>query len=244
MGVKRKEEAKNESLKREKGFVFKPRLCVSLRRIVLQSIFSYRLTHHPMNILFLGYTDSPLISFLRDGGEQVQATAEKITPEFILSEKIEFIISYGYRFMLKKEILDLLPGKVINLHISYLPWNRGSDPNFWSVVENTPKGVTIHLIDEGLDTGAVLVQQEVEMTDNDTLRTSYEKLQQKLQDLFRENWDAIKHARLTPRPQKEKGTFHTSAEKERYIAAIKDKWLDIELNDLRQYMVALTTDKG
>ena len=48
---------------------------------------------------------------------------------------------------------------LINLHISYLPYNRGSYPNYWSFKENTPNGVSIHHIDDGIDTGPVLVQK-------------------------------------------------------------------------------------
>ena len=40
---------------------------------------------------------------------------------------------------------------IVNLHISYLPFNRGSHPNYWSFVENTPKGVSIHEIDEQIE---------------------------------------------------------------------------------------------
>lgn len=55
---------------------------------------------------------------------------------------------------------------VLNLHISYLPWNRGANPNFWSFVENTKKGVTIHEIDEKLDKGKILLRKELEFDEN------------------------------------------------------------------------------
>ena len=38
------------------------------------------------------------------------------------------------------------------MHISYLPFNRGAHPNYWSFKDNSPKGVTIHFIDNGIDT--------------------------------------------------------------------------------------------
>ena len=44
--------------------------------------------------------------------------------------------------------------------MSYLPWNRGADPNFWSILEDTPKGVTIHIMDESIDTGDILYQKD------------------------------------------------------------------------------------
>jgi methionyl-tRNA formyltransferase len=71
----------------------------------------------------------------------------------------DFIISYNYSHILPKNIVNAFSERIFNLHISLLPWNRGYSPNFWSFMENTPKGVSIHQIDESLDTGEILVQQ-------------------------------------------------------------------------------------
>lgn len=197
-----------------------------------------------MKILFLGYKDSSLIKFLQDNGENVLVTDGKINRALILYKKIEFIISYGYRHLIKKEILDLLPNKVMNLHISFLPWNKGADPNFWSVIEDTPKGVTIHYVDEGLDTGDILLQEFVEISHNETLRTSYDKLQHKIQDLFIENWADLKEQRITPKRQKEEGSFHKSKDKEQYIFEIKDKWLDMKMSELIDYVTDIQMSRS
>ena len=45
--------------------------------------------------------------------------------------------------------------------MSYLPYNRGAHPNFWSFVNNTVKGVTIHEIDQGIDTGKIILQKSI-----------------------------------------------------------------------------------
>ena len=52
--------------------------------------------------------------------------------------------------------------KIINLHIGYLPYNRGAHPNFWSFMDNTPTGVTIHEIDKNIDTGKIIYQKIVD----------------------------------------------------------------------------------
>ena len=67
----------------------------------------------------------------------------------------------------------------VNLHVSYLPWNRGADPNFWSIVEGTPKGITIHKMNYALDKGDIIIQQPIqEFPDTETLETSYNHLHQ------------------------------------------------------------------
>ena len=83
-------------------------------------------------------------------------------------KKIDLVVIFNYRHVLKKEILRNLKRPAINLHISYLPYNRGCHPNFWSFIENSPKGVTIHEVDKGLDTGPILEQEviDIDLLDN------------------------------------------------------------------------------
>jgi len=189
-----------------------------------------------MKVLFLGYSDSPLINFIKNNGDEVIVTEEKINASFIKKNKIDFVVSYGYRHLIKKDVLEILPNKVINLHISYLPFNKGADPNFWSFIEDTPKGVTIHIVDEGIDTGDIILQDIVELFDTDTLKTTYGILQSSIQELFINNWNNIKTQIIKPKKQIEKGTFHKSTEKEQYISGIKDKWFDMPILELVDYV--------
>lgn len=58
-------------------------------------------------ILFLGPSDSPIFVWLKKNGENIFSTVEKITVDYIIENDFNFLISYGYRFILRKEILDL-----------------------------------------------------------------------------------------------------------------------------------------
>lgn len=176
-------------------------------------------------ILFLGGKDSLILDWLINIGESVIQTSEKITPEFMYLHKINFIVCHGYIYILKKDILDLCPGRAINLHISYLPFNRGVDPNFWSFIENTPKGVTIHYLDEGVDTGDIIIQEKVEFNiKKETLATSYEKLQSVIQNLFKNNWENIKTKKIKSKKQIGVGTFHTNKDRTDLNYLLKDGW--------------------
>lgn len=166
-----------------------------------------------MKVAHLGYLDSDLIPFIQEGGDEVWATDRPVSVELLTQNQIDFVVCYGYRHRIDKQVIDLLPGKIVNLHISLLPYNRGADPNFWSFVEGTPKGVTIHQIDEGLDTGDILVQAEVEFGEDETLKTSYEQLQQKIRELFYRHWVQIRAGEIPPRPQLGLATSHRSKDK-------------------------------
>lgn len=160
-----------------------------------------------MQILFLGPDTSPVLAHLR----QTEAVTQTANP--VSDVQQDFIVSHGYRHILPPHLCERFDGRAINLHISYLPWNRGADPNFWSHFDRTPKGVTIHHIARGLDTGDIIVQQEVEFEPFDTLATSYEKLQQQLVALFVAHWPTIRIGVSSRAPQMGRGSYHRSADK-------------------------------
>ena len=170
-----------------------------------------------MNILVLGPQPSKIAKFLIQRGYSVFECDYPIDEFLLKREKIEFAISYGYRHIIKPEIIKYLEGKIINLHISYLPWNRGSDPNFWSFLENTLKGVTIHYVDSGLDTGDIVFQKQIMFEESKmTLSTTYEILSNEIFRLFKDGWEQIIHGKAPRFRQKGKGSYHNSKDKEPY----------------------------
>ena len=191
----------------------------------------------PKKILFLGNHASPLLKWLRSSEGFVMQTSEKITTEFVHLNNINFIVSYGYRHILGKDILDLFPDRGINLHISYLPFNRGGDPNFWSFLENTPKGVTIHYLDEGVDTGDIIAQEKVEFDiSHETLSTTYTKLSLTIENLFKENWQDIKAIRCNRQKQVGKGTSHKVKDKVNLNKTFEFRW-DTPIMELEAFRV-------
>jgi len=177
-----------------------------------------------MRILFLGYENSPLVEYIRTLGDEVVVTNDRIDADYVKNGGIEFIVSYGYRHMIKPDVLAVLPDKVINLHIALLPWNRGADPNFWSFAENTPKGVTIHHVDAGLDTGDIIIQKEIVFPKKETLGSSYQKLQGEIQNLFQESWPDIRLGNCHRKPQPRGGTYHKVIDKESLFKLLPHGW--------------------
>jgi len=173
-----------------------------------------------MNILYLGYPESSVHLFLKTKGTVYQ-TLEKIS--FDISQ-FDWVISYGYSHIIKQDIIDEAKNPIINLHISYLPFNRGADPNFWSWLENTPKGVTIHQIDKGLDTGGIFIQKEIKFKGDETLSSSYNILRKEIEDLFIENFDSITKGIILPRKQEGKGTYHSRKNLEPYKYLLTQGW--------------------
>lgn len=138
-------------------------------------------------------------SSLRD--EETIEAVRRLEPDIGVS------VLFGY--ILLPAFLDLFPEGAINLHPAYLPYNRGAYPNVWSIVDETPAGVTLHRIDEDVDTGDILSQRQVEVRPADTGRSLYRRLEQAGLELFRSTWPRLMAGEIEGTSQDEEaGTKH------------------------------------
>ena len=163
------------------------------------------------SVLFLGYDKSKtiLIDELSKKGCKVFHSKDSLDQ----LKLYDLIISFGYRHIIKKEFIEKTNIPIINLHISYLPWNRGAHPNFWSFYEGTPTGVSIHMIDSGIDTGAIIDQKIINFEINkQTFKDSYKILIEELENLFIKNIDKILNKDFKAIKQRHQGTFHLQNE--------------------------------
>ena len=166
-------------------------------------------------ILFLGYSQkkTKIIDKLKENSKyQVFSTKNKIKLKNL--SNIDIIINFGYRHIISADILKKKKN-IINLHISYLPYNKGAHPNFWSFAENTPSGVTIHKLDKGIDTGNIIYQKllDFELNRNRkklTFKNTYFKLISEIENLFNENVQNILNNDYDEFEQIGNGTYHSS----------------------------------
>lgn len=124
-----------------------------------------------------------------------------------LRPDIGLSILFGY--IMKPEFLSVFSEGVVNLHPALLPFNRGSYPNVWSIIDGTPAGVTIHHVNEGIDTGDIIAQREVIVSPIDTGETLYSRLEEASIELFCEVWPKIRSGNVDPIPQDvQAGTYY------------------------------------
>lgn len=114
----------------------------------------------------------------------------------------EMIVVVAYGKILPKYILDFPKFGCVNLHGSLLPKYRGSAPIQHAVLNGDEvTGVSTMLMDEGMDTGAILLTSEVKIEDNDTSESMFDKLSVVGADLLLETVNKIED--ITPVPQDE-----------------------------------------
>ncbi len=126
-------------------------------------------------------------------------------PEFIETLRAlrpEAIIVAAYGQILPTELLALPKYGCINIHASLLPRYRGAAPITWAIVRGeTETGNTIMHMDEGMDTGAILLQERIPIDPKDTAGTLTEKLSVQGADLITTALPLIVAGKLTPRAQ-------------------------------------------
>ncbi|MBP5530209.1 MAG: methionyl-tRNA formyltransferase [Lachnospiraceae bacterium] len=111
--------------------------------------------------------------------------------------------------ILSKEILEMPRYGCINIHASLLPMYRGAAPIQWAILNGEKKsGVTIMQMDEGLDTGDMLLKGEVEITEEDTADSLHDKLSELGADLIVDALAKLEKGEITAVPQPEGPLFY------------------------------------
>ncbi|RJQ50009.1 MAG: methionyl-tRNA formyltransferase [Nitrospiraceae bacterium] len=125
---------------------------------------------------------------------------KKILPDSIV------VVAYGQ--ILPPEIIQLPKFGCINIHASLLPKYRGAAPINWAIVNGEIKtGVTTMLMDEGMDTGPVLLQRETEIKPDDTAGTLSQRLSETGAELLIETLERIEDGTVQPEPQTGEATY-------------------------------------
>jgi len=113
------------------------------------------------------------LCFEKINTEESIAQLKKFDPEL-------FIVA-GYSTILKQKVLDIPQLGTINLHAGRLPEYRGGSPLNWQLINGEEKaGISVIFMDEGIDTGCVLAEEEFPIGQNDTISD----LHQKANELF------------------------------------------------------------
>jgi phosphoribosylglycinamide formyltransferase-1 len=122
--------------------------------------------------------DLPTAAFeLRDYDDR--AARDAAMADWLLSHGVRLVVLAGYMHLLTPAFLDRFPDAVVNVHPSLLP----AFPGAHAVEEQLAAGVaesgaTVHLVDEGVDSGAILAQERVSVRADDTPETLHARIKQ------------------------------------------------------------------
>ena len=123
----------------------------------------------------------------------------------------DVIVVVAFGQILPREILELTPYGCINVHASLLPSYRGAAPIQWAVINGeTVSGVTTMQMDEGLDTGDMLLKTEVPLEPEETGGSLHDKLAAAGASLCVRTLKALEEGTVTPKKQGESPTAYAS----------------------------------
>lgn len=144
----------------------------------------------------------PVREFQRPGDPDSLKALQDWNPDVIV------VVAYGK--LLPAVVLQLAPMGCVNVHASLLPRHRGASPIPSAILAGDPEtGVSTMLLDEGMDTGDVLLKKSLPIEETDTAGSLHDKLMQLGADLAVETLQKMKEENIRPIPQDPAEATHT-----------------------------------
>ncbi len=134
----------------------------------------------------------------------------------LLTQKIakckpNLVLVCGWYSILPEEILELVPGGFWGIHHSLLPRYRGGAPLVWSILKGDPVvGSTIFKFDSGIDSGPILSQVALEISENENITVVSKKLNQLVIDEIVRCWPTLKSGRIETIAQDDKQASYSA----------------------------------
>ena len=187
-------------------------------------------------ILIFGYDKktTKILNYLKNKKDYIFIFEKKIDINKNLDE-FDLIVLYGYREIVNNFFIKKYYNKLVNLHISYLPYNRGAHPNYWSWVNKTPHGITIHRVTSKVDAGDILFQKKINiLRKNMTFKKSYRILRLEMDKFFCQKLlKIIKNDFKIKKQKKIKKSFH----KKKDLPRMMEKNWDISIEKYLKKMI-------
>jgi methionyl-tRNA formyltransferase len=206
-----------------------------------ESTVRYLIKNYPDDIaaiIFVPTQTSQIAELASDAG--IAIIPFQTTDQFLLAAKELLPLDLGilawWPKIIQKDVIDLARHGFINFHPSLLPFNRGKNYNFWCLVEQSPFGVTLHLVDQGIDTGPILFQREIAYDWTDTGGSLFFKAKSAIVELFIEHYPTIRTLNWEATPQRaDVGSSHLAKEMPEASIIYLDERLSVReiLNKLR-----------
>lgn len=128
--------------------------------------------------------------------------------EQIASCEAELGVSMSYNQIVKKNLICIFPEGIINCHAGKLPNYRGRNVLNWALINGEKEiGVTCHYIDEGIDTGDIIIQETFPVALDDDYGTVLNKAFNLCADVLMEGMEKIYKGKIERQPQPEAGNY-------------------------------------
>jgi len=115
---------------------------------------------------------------------------------------VDLFVSMSFNQIFRKKMIELPPLKTINCHAGKLPFYRGRNILNWVLINDEKEfGITVHYVDEGIDTGDIILQRTFAITDDDNYSTLLNKAYTGCADILYDAIKLIQSNSVTPKKQ-------------------------------------------
>ena len=157
------------------------------------------------------YRDPVLIALAEKNGIPVEI-CKNINDEAFLEHvkeyKVDMFVSMSFNQIFKRRTIDFPPMGTINCHAGKLPFYRGRNILNWALINDEKEyGITVHYVDEGIDTGDIILQRTYPITDEDNYGTLLERAYVDCADILYDALKLLEAGRAERKPQSEIDQF-------------------------------------
>jgi methionyl-tRNA formyltransferase len=136
---------------------------------------------------------------------QPEKTSDPFFCEEVRAKNPALLIVVAFGQILRKNLLDIPAWGALNIHASLLPKYRGAAPIHWAILDNAERtGLTAMRMDEGLDTGPILFQEEIPILADDTAGVLHDRLARLSGEFLIKTLEGMAENRFKERPQNQR----------------------------------------
>jgi len=178
---------------------------------------------------------------------EVKNINEKENLNILAENKVEFLVVVAFGQKLSPELLEIPEKGAVNLHASLLPRYRGANPIQRALLNgDNESGLSTMLMDEGWDTGPVLMQKTLTIGPNETFKTLHDKMAREGAPLLLETLKKFSRGDIEPKQQKGKVVYASKLKPEEMELNWKEdaEFLERKIRALNPFPGARTSYKG
>lgn len=163
------------------------------------------------------------------------------TLTFLKEAELHYIIGIHYPYIISNDLIDIPSVGFLNLHPSFLPYNKGWHTPSWAILEGKPYGATLHFMSEHLDEGDIIHQKKLKVSKTDTANSLYKKALDLEKQVFFEAFDDLISLSPPRIKQVHTGTSHNKKDLEK----VRELQLEEQTTnaDLLDRLRALSTNR-
>lgn len=165
-----------------------------------------------MSLLICNKPSAPVIAAARERGIKViiieskglaKGEFDKKAVQVLIEKEIDLVVLAGFMRIVGKPLVEAFPSKIMNIHPALLPSFKGLDAQQQALDYGVKiAGCTVHFVDEGIDTGPIILQKSVSVKDDDTVETLSDRILKEEHRIYPEAVKLFAHGKLSVRDRK------------------------------------------